>query len=126
MGDSKDKPVKVDMFYSDPFIRPIVDIDSIRMASIDEIAAMKIEVIGHSGRKKDFWDIHELLDILNLEQIIDLYIERFPYSYSREEIINKLVDFNLADNHFAPICLKGKYWELIREDIKDAVNKLTL
>jgi hypothetical protein len=49
------------VFYTDPFIQPPIEIDSIRLASIEEIIAMKMDVIQRGGRKKDFWDLHELL-----------------------------------------------------------------
>ena len=119
IGKSEEDAVKVDFFYTDPFIRPIIEIDSIRMATIEEIAAMKMEVVGNDGRRKDFWDIHELLDYLSLEQMLALHAERYPYSHSKEVLINKIVDFRLADTVVDPICLKGKYWELIKVDLSN-------
>jgi predicted nucleotidyltransferase component of viral defense system len=124
IGNSKNEAVKLDLFYTDSFIRPIVEKDFVRMASIEEIAAMKMEVIGNGGRKKDFWDIHELLDYLSLEQMLALHAERYPYSHSKEELANKLVDFQFADDVYNPICLKGKYWELIKEDFNDMIKFL--
>ena len=92
------------------------------MASIEEITAMKMEVIGQNGRKKDFWDIHELMDIMSIKQMIELHSERYPYTYTPEDLKNKLIDFQYADADFDPICLKGKYWELIKQDIEEEVN----
>jgi len=122
IGDSRNEAVKLDLFYTDSFIRPIVEKDFLRMASIEEIAAMKMEVIGNGGRKKDFWDIHELLDYLSLEQMLALHAERYPYNHSKDALINKLVDFQFANDDLTPICLKGKYWELIKEDISDIIQ----
>ena len=119
IGNSKEEPVKVDLFYTDAFIRPIFDTDVVRMASIEEISAMKLEVIGNNGRKKDFWDIHELLEHLTMEQMLAFYAERYPYSHSKETLINKMLDFQFADDDFDPICLKGKYWELIKMDLRE-------
>ena len=45
VGNSKDDNVKVDLFYTDPFIRPMEQLDTIRMASVDDIVAMKMDVI---------------------------------------------------------------------------------
>ena len=123
IGNNKEEAVKLDMFYTDSFIRPIIEKDSVRMASIEEIAAMKMEVIGNRGRKKDFWDIHELLDYLSLEQILALHAERYPYSHSKSELIDKIVDFQFADDDLDPICLKGKYWELIKLDFYEITQK---
>lgn len=46
-------------FYKKPFlITDIEEIDGIRMAAVEDVIAMKMNVISHGGRKKDFWDIH--------------------------------------------------------------------
>lgn len=39
-------------------------------------------------------------------------------------ILKNFTDFTQADDDFNPICLRGKYWEFIREDIEDAVKDL--
>ena len=122
IGSHRNEAVKLDLFYTDLFIRPVIEKDFVRMASIEEIAAKKMEVIGNGGRKKDFWDIHELLDVLSLEKILALHAERYPYSYSKDELKNKLIEFQFADDDLMPICLKGKYWELIKEDFKDIIQ----
>ena len=122
IGNSRNEAVKLDLFYTDSFIRPMVEKDFVRMASIEEISAMKMEIIGNGGRKKDFWDIHELLDYLSLEQMLDLHAERYPYGHSKELLTNKLVDFQFADDDLSPICLKGKYWELIKEDFHEMIQ----
>jgi hypothetical protein len=40
------------VFYTDPFIHPPIEIDSIRLASIEEIIAMKMDVIQRGGKKR--------------------------------------------------------------------------
>ena len=62
IGNNKEDSVKLDIFYTDPFITNEIVIDNIKLASIDEIIAMKIDVIQRGGRKKDFWDLHELFE----------------------------------------------------------------
>ncbi len=122
LGDHKSETIKVDVFYTDPFIFPILEYEGIRLSQIDEISAMKLEVVGQNGRKKDFWDIHELFEHFSLEEMIEFYQKRYPYSYSRNEIIDKLTDFTEADTDLDPICLKNKYWELIKLDIEEKVG----
>lgn len=123
VGDNNEEKIKVDLFYTDPFIFPILNFEGIRLAKMEEIIAMKLEVIGHAGRKKDFWDLHELLDYFTLPQMLSFYTKRYPYSYTENEIIEKLVDFSEADSDFDPICLKNKYWELIKIDIEETLTK---
>lgn len=122
VGRDKDNVIKLDVFYTDTFIQPPLIVDEIRMATTEEIIAMKIDVVQRIGRKKDFWDLHELLSHYNISTMLSLHLDRYPYTHDQELILNNLINFELADDDFDPICLRGKYWEFIKEDIVDAVK----
>ena len=53
IGNSEDDAIKLDLFYTDPFIDKVIEIDNIRIASVEEIIAMKLDVVSRTGRKKD-------------------------------------------------------------------------
>ncbi|WP_167598028.1 nucleotidyl transferase AbiEii/AbiGii toxin family protein [Leeuwenhoekiella sp. ZYFB001] len=122
IGNTEDDLVKLDLFYTDPFVFPLIMEQKVRFASVQEIAAMKFEVVGQGGRKKDFWDIHELLESYTLNELIGFYLKRYPYNLSKEELMNKIVDFSLAEDDFTPNCYKGKIWELIKLDLEELVE----
>jgi hypothetical protein len=119
IGNSEEDCVKLDLSYMDKFIQDIVLIDGIRLATVEEIIAMKIDVISRGGRKKDFWDIHELKDDYSIEEMLALHKQRNPYTHDRDQIRRNFSNFENADDDFDPICLKGKYWEIIKLDIID-------
>lgn len=54
--------------------------------------------------------------------MIDLHKKRYPYSHKENEIRTNFTNFTIADDDFDPICLKGKYWELIKFDIVPALQ----
>lgn len=116
VGNSTNDNVKVDLFYTDPFIRQMEQRDKIRMASVDDIVAMKMEVISRGGRKKDFWDLHMLRNHYSEEQMLTLYEERYPYGATKEECVAGLTNFSVADTEPDPKCLEGKVWQLIKLD----------
>lgn len=126
IGEDKEHSVKLDVFYTDPFIQPFIVIDTIRMASIEEIIAMKMDVIQRGGRKKDFWDLHELLTQFSIPQMITLHEKRYPYSHDNNTMIKNLTNFEYADDDLNPICLRGKYWEFIKDDFNKFVIRLNL
>jgi hypothetical protein len=119
IGISEEDCVKLDLFYADNFIQDIIQIDGIRLATIEEILAMKIDVISRGGRKKDFWDIHELIDDYSIEEMFAFHKQRYPYNHDTDQIRRNFTNFKNADDDFDPICLKGKYWEIIKLDIID-------
>lgn len=126
IGESAENSVKLDVFYAnDSFIDDVVLIDNIRLASIDEIIAMKVDVISRGGRKKDFWDIHELMNDYSVEDMFSLHAKRHPYAHKRDELKQKFKEFENADNDFEPICMRGKHWVLIKLDTISFVNTLS-
>ena len=122
IGDNENNTIKLDIFYTDTFIQPFIEVDGIRMATIEEIIAMKIDVIQRGGRKKDYWDLHNLLDSYSISQMIELHEQRYPYSHDKDLIIQNFISFEQADDDFDPICYKGKYWEFIKEDFEEIIK----
>ena len=124
IGEHKDNTVKLDLFYTDTYIQPFIEEDGIRMATIEEIIAMKVDVIQRVGRKKDFWDLHDLLNSYSIMQMIDLHEQRYPYTHNKDLIIQNFTNFDLAEDEFNPICYKGKYWEFIKEDFEEKIKNI--
>lgn len=122
IGPDKENTIKLDVFYTDPFIRPPLVIEGIRLATIEEITAIKIDVVQRYGRKKDFWDLHELFNHFSVATMLELHEQRYRYGHEKEVILRNFTEFSRADDDFEPICLRGKYWEFIKEDIEDAVT----
>jgi hypothetical protein len=121
VGKNQKDLVKLDLYYTDTFIQPVLEIGPYRLATIEEIIAMKIDIVQRIARKKDFWDLHELLNSHTLSQMIALHEQRYPYSHDEAVIRQNFIDFTRADEEFNPICLKGKHWELIKLDIVQAL-----
>ncbi|MEJ5995600.1 nucleotidyl transferase AbiEii/AbiGii toxin family protein [Pedobacter sp. Du54] len=119
VGKSNLDNVKLDINYTDPFIREPLFVDGVRLASVEEIMAMKMEIVQHEGRKKDFWDIHEVLDYCPVEKMIVLHQERYPYGHDKQLIRKNLTNFTKADREIDPECLRGKHWELIKLDMSE-------
>jgi predicted nucleotidyltransferase component of viral defense system len=122
VGNSEEDFVKIDLYYTDEFIFDSVSRDNIRMASENEIIAMKLDVVLRGGRKKDFWDLHYYLDKVAIDEMISFYGQRYPYNdYST--IKSQFLNFELADADFDPLCLLDKSWELIKLDFFESINR---
>ncbi len=112
IGTDKENTVKLDLYYTDSYIQPAKMEDKIRFATIEEIIAMKMDVIQRGGRKKDFWDLHELLPTYDIKKMLELHLQRYPYSHDKKLILKNLTNFSLADVDFSPICLLGNIGNL--------------
>lgn len=122
IGPDKENNVKLDLYYTtDPFMAPPLLSENLRMASLEEIIAMKVDVVQRVGRKKDFWDLYELLPKYSIEQMIALHKKRYQYTHDEAIIRENFTNFSEADDDFEPICLRGYYWEIIKDDFTIAI-----
>lgn len=124
VGDDQDHVVKLDIYYSsEPFFDDLVEEEGLRIASVAEIAAMKVDVVQRGGRKKDFWDLHELIERFSIAEMIALHAQGFQWTHDEALIKQNFTNFAQADEDFDPICLRGKQWAFIKEDFEALINK---
>lgn len=124
IGRTKDECIKLDLMYTEEFLNEAEIIDGIRMASLEDIAAMKIDAISRGGRKKDFWDVHKLLEIFSLEEMLEFHKKRQPWEHDPNQIFDALIDFNEANLMEDPICLEGKDWDEIKLSFIELVTDM--
>lgn len=110
--------------YTDPFLEPMETIDGIRFANIRDIIAMKMNVVLRGGRKKDFWDLHLLLDEYTLTEMFAIHAARHEWEHDDIALLNQWTNFSIADKDFDPICLLGKNWDDVKFDIIDAAEEI--
>ena len=115
--------VKVDIVWY-PFlpIKPIENTDQIRMYSSVDIAAMKIQAILGRGKKKDFWDLYELLQHYSLQQIIDWHKQKYPSQMLAISIPNAITYFVDAEESETPVSFNGQTWDDVKKGIRMAVS----
>ncbi|MBP7194249.1 MAG: nucleotidyl transferase AbiEii/AbiGii toxin family protein [Candidatus Cloacimonetes bacterium] len=69
---------KVDLIRHDyQSVGPVETIEGIRIASLPDLAAMKLNAISGRGLKKDFWDIAALLRSYSLDQMISFFMQKY-------------------------------------------------
>lgn len=123
IGETEDSSIKLDLFYHDEIIDSCDIIDGIRIASLPDVTAMKVDVISRGGRKKDFWDLHELMNTYTIPEMLELHKQRYEYTHDSNLIISNFGDFSSADEDLDPICLKRKEWELIKLDFVELLEQ---
>lgn len=122
VGNSSDDCIKLDICYDDNPVFPLVQIEGIRMVSEKDIAAMKLNAIAQDRqRKKDFWDIHDLLETYSIENMVSFALKRYPWSLTLDKIIDSFKRLHSFDDYTEIKCLKGKYWEFVVEDLLEQI-----
>jgi len=115
--------IKVDFVYFPHLpIKKIETIDDIRFYSDADIAAMKIQAILGRAKKKDFWDLFEMLKHYSLDQIIDWHKQKYPSQMLAISIPHAITYFVDADETEEPVSLKNQTWSSVKKGIQQAVR----
>lgn len=109
--------VKLDIVnYRYPWIKPMFVEDNLRLADIEDIAAMKITAVIGRGTKKDFVDLAFLLDNFSMNEILNFYEKKYPEA-SRFMALKSIAYFDDAEPEPMPFMLKEISWNNIKERI---------
>jgi len=112
--------------YPYPLVKPLQKIESAYLASLEDIAAMKIIAISQRGKRRDFIDIYFLIKDFGLRKIIDLTRKKYPmfniYVGLQGLVYFKDADEDLEEGRFR--LLREVNWEEIKNHILKEVNKI--
>ncbi len=112
--------VKVDIvYYPHELIEDIEIEEGIRMLSDKDLIAMKVQAVLGRGKKKDFWDIAELLREYTIQNFIDYHKQKYSKQILGISIPTALTYFTDADESEEPETIKKQSWN----DIKKFINK---
>ena len=116
--------VKVDVVnYSYAWIDEPVRSEDFSLAGVKDIAAMKIAAIIGRGTKKDFIDLFFLLRRFSLQEILNLYMQKYPDG-SMFIAMKSISYFDDAESDPMPVMFEEVRWETVKETIRKAVSEL--
>lgn len=116
--------IKVDfVYFPHQLIKPIEIIEDIRFYNNADISAMKIQAILGRAKKKDFWDLFELLQHYSLQQIINWHKQKYPSQMLMISIPHAITYFADADESETPVSFKKQTWSLVQKGIQQAVRE---
>ncbi len=114
--------VKIDFVnYSYPWLQKQLLIDEIRLAGIEDIAAMKLAAITGRGSRKDFIDIYFLLQKYDIREMLGFYREKY-FDGSEYLVLKSLTYFDDAEEDLDVEMLKDVPWATIKKYILNTVN----
>jgi hypothetical protein len=116
--------IKVDIvnFDIDWLLPPIIE-NGIQLASLEDIAAMKLKAVAGRGSKKDFVDIYFLLQHFSLNQMLELFHKKYP-NIATLLVVKSLTYFVDADAQPMPNMYIPTLWKTVQETLQNAIRKL--
>lgn len=95
------------------------------LASLDDLACMKLAAIAERGSKKDFYDLYVLVtNHRSLVEMLPLYREKFKV-IDISPVLYGLAYFDDAEGEAEPEMLWGLSWEMIKREITRIVQQLS-
>lgn len=119
--------IKVDFVYH-PYslLAPAETVKSIRLFSLKDVVAMKLQAITQRGSKKDFYALWQLLQLMQPEAIINIYAEK----YAEQQIwmmLTSVTYFHDAEEQAEPkLFVKNLDWEKVKTTITKAFTGIKL
>jgi hypothetical protein len=116
--------IKVDIVnYSYKWLDLSVEEEGVRMASLKDIAAMKLSAITNRGTKKDFVDIYALLQHFSLKEMLNLYEQKYP-NCSIFNVVRSLCYFEDAETNPMPKMFVETDWGEIKSTIRTVISDM--
>jgi hypothetical protein len=113
--------IKVDIVnYNYKWLTNKMTIDNIYFATIEDIAAMKLNAIMGRGSKKDFIDLYFILKNYTLTTLMDFYSKKY-HDGSIFLVLKSLAYFDDADEQEMPFMFHNTSWQTMKNNIKKAL-----
>lgn len=111
--------IKVDIVnYDYPWIDDCIEENGVRLATVKDIAAMKVNAIIGRGTKKDFVDVYYLLKHFSFEQLMQLYLQKYTDGSEYRALLS-MSYFDDAEPQPMPYMFEPTEWE----EMKNAIRK---
>jgi predicted nucleotidyltransferase component of viral defense system len=99
---------------------PIIE-DGIRLASLEDIAAFKLDGISSRKEQKDYVDLAKLCDLFTFDEMMGFFTEKFPFKDKRT-VLTEILHTEGIEKSDRPEMLINLTLPLALEKIKNSVK----
>lgn len=116
--------------YPYPLIRPLISYETVKLASPEDIVAMKIEAIITRGLKRDFIDIYFAIKKYGVKEVLGFFEGKYPEVFNKYNCLTALTYFEDAERRDQGrkrvYVYSGITWPEIKKYIEKEVKKYQL
>ncbi len=99
---------------------------STNLASLADIASMKIAAIADRGTKRDFIDLFFLTRVFSLEKMLSYYDQKYAkLQANKTHILKSLFYFEEAENDAPPQMIQTIDWQEVKKYFEKEVKKIS-
>lgn len=121
--------VDVSVFhYPYKLIGKLVVLEPIKLASIEDVAAMKVAAVMQRARQRDFYDLYYLMEKIGMDGIVKAAFLKFPwYEENNVMVFRSLSFFDEADVDKEvdriEVFDKSVTWDVVKKKMGEGVRK---
>lgn len=109
--------------YDYPLLQPTAQFENIKLASVIDIACMKITAISSRSSKKDFVDLYAVLQDFSLDDLLHQFEKKYQSAeYNKLHILKSLTYFTDADSDPDPDYMEPIDWETVKSFLTTATQ----
>lgn len=102
--------------YGYDLVAPLVKTSDARLASIEDIALMKLDALLARAARKDFYDLYFICQKISMRQILNLAPKKYPHTRDFEaQSVKRLTYFESAEQDPDPTLLYPVTWNEVKE-----------
>jgi hypothetical protein len=102
--------------YGYDLLEPLVEAGESRLASVTDIALMKLDALLGRARRKDFHDLYAICQRQPLRGLLDLAPRKYPGVRDFEaQVVKRLVYFELAEQDAPLPLLEAVEWQTVKD-----------
>ena len=116
--------VSVSLFrYRYPLLGALAEWAGMALASLPDLAAMKLAAVSDRSAKRDFVDVHELLGSYALAEMVAFFAAKYPAS-SVGHVLRALTYFVKADRQKMPRMFRDLTWADLKRELRRSVDEV--
>jgi hypothetical protein len=101
--------------YGFPLVVDLLDAEGTRLASVPDIALMKLDALLSRASRKDFIDLYEICQHISLRELFDLASQKYPATRDFEiQVVKHMVFFERAEQEEMPVLLEPIDWSTVK------------
>ena len=102
--------------YGYEMVAPLVETQTARLASIEDIALMKLDALLARAARKDFYDLYFICQKIALQSILAMAPRKYPSVRDFEtQTVKRLVYFENAEADLDPKLLSPADWKQVKD-----------
>lgn len=112
--------------YPYPLVFPYRFFNTVAIADVRDIAAMKMTAIANRGTKRDFFDLFTVAQLFSISELFEVFKSKFSkVNYSKNHVLRSLTYFNDAEDDVELKMLNNTSWQEVKAFFIKEVPKLS-